>query len=725
MTLFLNNKFNVIHKLEKDKEFDYNSNVLNFVEKYLESEISIIHPAFLYQKTYNNEYQKTDNQILVIFKNYLKKLKVNIKKNIKNDNFSIDNELNKIIKNYIHKINYLNSILKINKSEFFNLFHNIIIYDQIIISFIEVELTTLINNNSSEIKILLENIKVINEENIKNYIWFLNLIGTILKNSIPQIKENINNKQLYEIKLLTDYIINVKNKYNFIGIDTEHISKPIIEIYIDKIKTFINSVNEFDDFYFLIEYFWKDINNVLFFNNENITTIKNVIAIKVQKKIQQLDDNTQECFKIIKLIILLNDYKIAENQLFLLFNNDKINNYIIKFISYNIINDIDITNKLILLLTSIKEKDVFIQKYHDELIKRLLSMKTTITAEKILNETMIKIFGEKEVKKIYKCINDYELSFEHLNTYLSYEQINQSLSTEQINQSLSTEQMNQSLSIEQMNQNLSYEQMNMYNTLNFTISLVTTSYDAWNINYNNGFLDKFNEDINYKKGLLNFINSYNKFYKSIINDKKKLIWLLQYGEVTVNYNNYTLKMLPIQLLILELFNYNNSLKLKDILSNKLLANYQSDYLNKIIISLVISGLLINNNNVLILSMSVDNTDLINSYHICTNLNNNCTNLNNNCTNLNNNCTNLNNNCTNLNNNCTNEIISHSRKDVICTLINHFLKKGDKNFDTLLKIISSEIKLFPVDKIILQKAIDYMINQDYIKELNDNYVKIYY
>ena len=42
--------------------------------------------------------------------------------------------------------------------------------------------------------------------------------------------------------------------------------------YLKKIKTFISNENNFDDFYVLIEHFWKDIRNVLSFN-DNINTI--------------------------------------------------------------------------------------------------------------------------------------------------------------------------------------------------------------------------------------------------------------------------------------------------------------------------------------------------------------------------------------------------------------------------------------------------------------------
>ena len=90
MTLFLNNKYNVILNIEKNLNIDYVSNIINFVENYLESEINIIHPDYLYQLMFNKNYENIDNQILVIFKNHLKKVKVNIKNTIKRNEFSIE-----------------------------------------------------------------------------------------------------------------------------------------------------------------------------------------------------------------------------------------------------------------------------------------------------------------------------------------------------------------------------------------------------------------------------------------------------------------------------------------------------------------------------------------------------------------------------------------------------------------------------------------------------------
>jgi hypothetical protein len=186
MTL-INDKFNVLQKLDYES-IEYESQINNFFENYLEFDINIIHPDYLYQLFWNNNIN-FDDQILVIFKNYLKKIKNNIKNLIKKDEFN-KNGLNKIIQTFIKKVKYIENIFNINKNNYYNLFHNIIISDQIIINYLENELSILSNNFTIEIKNLLINVKLINNYNLDNYIWFLKLIGTILRNNIPEIKEN-------------------------------------------------------------------------------------------------------------------------------------------------------------------------------------------------------------------------------------------------------------------------------------------------------------------------------------------------------------------------------------------------------------------------------------------------------------------------------------------------------------------------------------------------------
>jgi hypothetical protein len=57
------NKFNVIHNLTSE---NYNSNsvIKNYLENYLESDINIYHPDYIYQLTWNNKISIDDKQKL-------------------------------------------------------------------------------------------------------------------------------------------------------------------------------------------------------------------------------------------------------------------------------------------------------------------------------------------------------------------------------------------------------------------------------------------------------------------------------------------------------------------------------------------------------------------------------------------------------------------------------------------------------------------------------------
>ena len=106
------------------------------------------------------------------------------------------------------------------------------------------------------------------------------------------------------------------------------------------------------------------------------------------------------------------------------------------------------------------------------------------------------------------------------------------------------------------------------------------------------------------------------------------------------------------------------------------------------------------NNKLYLSEDVYNTDLINVYY-----------------------------------NCINQVpvikdtidceIAHSRRDILCTLINSELKKNDKNKNQLFEEISKINNIFTLDDILLTDALAYMIKQDYIIMEGDMYKKVYY
>jgi hypothetical protein len=197
------------------------------------------------------------------------------------------------------------------------------------------------------------------------------------------------------------------------------------------------------------------------------------------------------------------------------------------------------------------------------------------------------------------------------------------------------------------------------------------------------------------------MDNYSKYYKCQVNYKKKLVWLVHYGEIEIQYLTYEIKLFPIQQLMLELVETNDQLTIEQLKNTYLFQNYQNEYLDNIIKSLEICGILKNINNKLQLTDTVFETNLIQVYYNCVN------------------------NLVRIESKQIQNELAHSRRDIICTLINSLLKKGDKNFNDLFKLVSSNIKLFQLDENLLNNALEYMINQDYISKINDEYKKIYY
>ena len=667
-------KFNVIQKIIIKEDYDYDEQIINFFENYIKLEINILHPEYLNQLFINNKFENIDKLIINIFKNHLNNIKINIKNLIKKDMYTIETGINKLLSNYLNKINYIYNIFKINKELYYNLFFDIIISDQIFIIFIENEISLYIQDfkkynflstykndnklyqNFLNIKVFLINLKLLNLYNNNNNIWFLKLIGNVIKNNIPYIKENIIMKESYNIKIITNYIFTTKEYFNFLNEEIIYLIEPLNEILVNEIINLSKNENNFDEFYYFIKLKWKNIYSIINLLHSNyIYMIKSEFSLKINKYIKNVTGSYNEISKLLEIIILLNENGFIESQLYLLFNDYKIYNNLLLFINNNYIDNIKLVTQLLLCLNNLKEKDKFIQDYYNELIKRLLSNKVNIINENLLSLFIIKIFGEKETKKILNCINDYDSSLKLL--------------------------------------------YNFNNNNKYNLNILVTSYNSWNINYNNGYLDYDINDNNFE--LLNIMNEYNEYYKKNNNNNKKLIWLLQFGEIEIEYNNYQIKLFPIQLLILELFDFSESYSIEDIKNNTMFKYYLTEYLDNIIKSLEISGILKNNNNILYLSDIIFETNFIQVYY------------------------NYINNIFKIEPLHFQEDLTYSRRDIICTLINQSLKKSSKNLNELFNSINENIKLFQLDNHLLNNSLEYMINHDYINLVDDKYNKLYF
>ena len=649
------NKFNVINNsFNKEIEINYDSIIKNYIENYFESEINIYHPDYLYQLIWNNKVN--DYKIIELFNNsmdeYIIHLKQNIRQNIKKDNFSL-NSLNQLITKFNFKISKLLNILNLKNSSD-KIFIEKLLSDPILISFIESETENIDCETISEIKFLCSIIKTLSNE----YTWFLKLIGNSLKNKIPLFNYNIPDvyKKFYQLNFIIEYIIKIKYIYQFLNNELNILITPLIEI-LKKITIELIPLCNFNEFVNLINNSFKKIFNIIKNDDFMIEIKKNVTLYFSNNNIfNNIDNTSDEIFKeFLNVLSISKKENIIDSYYLLIFENEKIISLLLDFID-NYINENNIFIKnIISLLSNIKNKDIFIDSYHKLLIKRLLSEQTNFIQEKIIVDELLIIFGRKATFKIEKVINDYISSYNDVQNYKKNNSV-------------------------------------IFNN-------ITTSYSNWNINYSQGYVNLNNNNSN----LSRLISNYDSYYDKIYSNKRKLIWLLQYGEVNVTFlGSIELKLLPIQLLVLELFDNIDKLKKNDIKTSTFFNNYSDTFKNNIINSLITGGILILKDDDLTLSSSIDiETDYINIF-------------------INNEHYNRENIFIN-----TSYEIAHNRDDIIKTIINHNLKLESKNKEELYNIVKRDIKLFDVDEELFTKSIDIMIKFDYIKFENNIYTKLLY
>jgi len=645
----LHDKFNIILDFNPNNELIDASQINNFIENYLESETYIIHPDYIHQLIWHNKLSDCDKLIDANMKKHLKQIKTNITNFIKKGDFDISFGLNKLIKSYHDEIKYLNTLFNCNNYQQYEvLFQNNILSDPFLLNYLENEFSTLDINKKEEIKILILNIKNLYMNTIENYTWFLKFIGTTLRLTIPEINLSIPNKQPCEFMMLIKYISEINSYYNFLGWEKKNITSSLNDILYDKFMELLN-MEDFLQLYTLLKSKWYDINKLISNDslNKKIKVEFSIILSKYVKKIKKYSQ--EEIYNLLNLILFTNKIGLVESYILNIFHSPIILENIIILINSNIISNIEFIINMIPFFSNIKEKDVFICEYQKHLIKRILSHDTLIENERTIVNMMIPIFGEKHIKKLSKIITDYQNS---LLDYHNYNSINQN-----------------------------------------KLEVVTTSYSNWDINWSNGFVNA--NTYNSSSLLGHYIETYSKFYQKRYKDKRRLLWLPQYGEIEIEYVGNIITLLPIQLMVLELFENKETLDEKFILNQSFFSNYSEQYKNDILRTFEISGILVHSNSNYILTTNVMKTNLINligspvnSIAVYTDL-------------------------------------ALSRKYITSTWINSWLKKTSLTYEQLFTQLSKDIVLFTLSRDLLSETIDWMIENDYIRLENNIYNKIYY
>ena len=180
-----------------------------------------------------------------------------------------------------------------------------------------------------------------------------------------------------------------------------------------------------------------------------------------------------------------------------------------------------------------------------------------------------------------------------------------------------------------------------------------------------------------------------------------LNWFPHFGEVNVTYLEKEITMLPIQFMVLEMFNDVNCRLIKDVISAEFFSNYTYKFTNDIIGSLISSGLFKISNDMMVLTFNdTFNTNLIEVFFNTSDY-------------------------ANIWEQRRKNELAISREEIVCANINHQIKSQQMSKVQLFESLVKLINVFELDQTTFDKALEHMCKMEYIKLNGDSYEKILY
>lgn len=685
-------KFGIIenHLMSEDKK-NIATKIENYFENYLSSDMKILVSDYVNQVIWfeginlENFSMNVDSYL----KNYLIQRRNNMRTFIKKENFELSH-LNKFLKNFIGKLEYLNNIIKSSDDrvikEGIKQLTNLIISDSFILLFIEEQIAPLNRELVSEIQTLVTLVKQLSkydgfETFNKIIMTFANIfIKKIVEMEEPPLPENI--KRVQKLDETIKFCQRVKEYFKFMSGDIDRINQQIYSLIIENLAVIIKN-NTLDEIEFVFENTWNDINNLITETNFDgkdglLSNISTEIINLVDRSLKS--QNPGDTFKIINVlkyadsVVNQSTHKEIINQKIstTLSSEELVENIQINIDSLIRESKVQDVIKLLNFVSNIKDKDMFVTKYYQYLIKRLMEKisdfrayntvpKEYLTTEKRVFDFLKTKFGDKLVYKISKVIIDTEFSFED---------------------------------------NFNFNKIKMDGFVNNMI-VITTSLNNWDVNQNEGLVNsKMIESIRNTQ-LGKYLRNYQKYYELRYCNKRIINWFPHFGEVNITYLGKEIKMLPIQFMVLEMFNDVNRQPVKDVMASQFFSNYTSKFTNDIIGSLVSSGLFKMNNDSMVLTSSDNfNTNLIEVFFNTSDY-------------------------ANIWEQRRKDELALSREEIVCANINQQVKTQPMTktqlFDSLVKVI----EVFELDELIFNKALEHMCEMDYVKFNGESYEKIIY
>ena len=659
-------KFNIIENNSINLSHD---DIIKIIENYI---INILNKPLFDIYTI-----KTDNIKNIILFNqdilYDTIIETNIQKHIDNMHkdivgklydYNLD-ELNNTITTYtntIRKIILVFTNINVKTRAYIcGYFYEKIISEPLIINLLQ-NTIPIMNENNSIIFNIIDFINIINAfDNTKTNAkldWFLHLVSTSFR-----IYEENNNSNIKQIPTQYNTMINLsktilrynnirKIYYKLVRFEYKKIILSDIRKYIDNVIYNLSGELTFNELCLFLK---NHSSYYASYHNEYTENIngdrRNLILLMLKKEIKKINDITSleefitNFLHIQNITIFIPKQYIVE-QLSTFFDN---NDNIIMLVKI-ICNDINHHY----ILSYIYDKILFMKIYNQLLIQRLLYTKD-IEKEESIYKVVKNYFPKKLLNKTDKILSDMKKSCYVMTKINSSE---------------------------------------LYSN---ELYFITTSYDNWDINQDEGNITL--SDVNNNSLLYNSIYTYNYNYIKNVNNIK-LLWYPHFGEIIFTYINMDFKMLPSQYLVLEEI-ATKSLSYKDYINLSFLKNYNIKFKDNIIKSLCHGGIILHSNGLFILSNNSNmKTDYINIFFTTTDY------------------------IDIWEQKRNNEIVMR-KEDIISSLINHYIKKQSMTLETLYNTICENMKLFIIMKEMYNKVVEDMIKKDYIKYKDNMLVKLVY
>jgi len=696
----LYDKFGIIenHLVHEDRK-RIASKIENYFENLLNSDIRVLVPDYINQVIWFEGINSDDFTINmdVQIKNYLIQRRNNMRTFIKKENFDFSS-LNKFLKNFIAKLEYLNTMMKSPENkvvkEGIRQLTNLIISDSLIMLFIEEQVILFDKSIKSEIETLLNLTRTLGKyDSNETFTKMLKTIGNVFRKHLVNMEEYPLPENIKRIQKLSDNIkfcIGVKSYYKFVGEDFNIYALQIIQLIIENLVDIIQS-NSLEEIEFTFVNIWGDFNKIVLETqfegkDEIISNLSKEIVcltdkvlkqsgetnvfklINILKYVDQLVDK-QDCKDIInqKIMISLSSEELLEQI------HSTINNLILE-------NKTTEATKLLKFVSNVKDKDVFVGKYYQFLIRRLMDtiskfninadtkdtsqFQKYIECEKNILEFLKIKFGDKLCYKINKVITDTELSWDD---------------------------------------NLNFAKLST-GTFDNKMTVIITSHSNWDVNQSEGIVtNKIVENIKNTQ-LGKHLRNFQYYYELRYSNKRVINWFPHFGEVSITYAEQNFLMLPIQFMCMEMFNNTDRVEIDQIQSAQFFANYTEKFRSDIIGSLVASGLFkVQGESLVLASTGNFKTNLIDIFFTQSDY-------------------------ASVWNQQRRDEIVHTREEITTTVINSKLKDADRamGFEELFTVVKNAISVFELDDGVFTKSVEYMCKQDYIeKQESGQYKKLFY